>query len=528
MGRSETTQGRGTLTSEPVLVIGAGIAGLCTALALGPTGRAVTLLERDLAPPSGDADEAFRSWTRRGVGHLRQSHAFLARLGKLIKADHPALREALLEMGVRELGFESMLWPTQKATYVPKPVDAEFAILTSRRTTLELVMRRYVETLPNVTIRSGAMVRRLLTERDPSGVPKVVGVLVEEGDGESRELRAPIVIDAGGKNNSAIEQLVEEGAPIADESETAGILYFTRHYRLKPGKTEPQREGNPPFGGDLGYLKFGVFPGDNNCFSITMCAPEIEYEIRKAIVRPEMWDKMIDNLPGLKVWCDAEQAEPTSRVFGMGDLHSRWRDLVTDKKPAALGFFAVGDCVVRTNPLYGRGCSLAAVQAYMLRDALAETADPAGRLLAYHRRVLGELRPYYLAMRAQDRNAIKRAEQALTPGYRPTLREKVLRSFAEDGITPAIRSDVDLLRESMRGFHMLEHPNAWFRKPKNFAKIIRYWARGKKRNAAAYAPKAGPRRETMMNALGLSPEADIVILAQRRASERQGEGKIAA
>ncbi|HEX4740491.1 MAG TPA: FAD-dependent oxidoreductase [Caulobacteraceae bacterium] len=510
------------------MVIGAGIAGLCAALALGPIGRPVTLLERDLAPPSGDADEAFDSWSRRGVGHLRQSHAFLARLGRIIRADHPALREALLKTGVRELGFESMLWPSQKATYVPKPVDAEIAILTSRRTTLELVMRRYVETLPNVTIRSGAMVRRLLTERDPSGLLKVVGVLVEEGGGDPCELRAPIVIDAGGKNGSGVEQLIEEGAPIAEESETAGILYFTRHYRLKPGRREPSREGNPPFGGDLGYLKFGVFPGDNNCFSITMCAPEIEYEIRKAIVRPEMWDKMIESLPGLRVWCAADQAEPTSRVFGMGDLHSRWRDLARNGKPAVLGFFAVGDSLVRTNPLYGRGCSLAAVQAYMVRDALAETADPAARLLAYHRRVWGELRPYYLAMRAQDRNAIKRAERALTPGYKPTLRQKVLRSFAEDGLAVAVRSDVDLLRESMRGFHMLEHPDAWFRKPKNFAKIIRYWARGKKRNAAAYPPKAGPRREIMMNALGLSLEADILILAQRRASERRGAGKIAA
>ena len=488
----------------------------------------MTLLERDLAPPSGDADEAFRSWNRRGVGHLRQSHAFLARLGKVIKADHPAFREALVETGVRERGVESMLWPSQKATYVPKPVDAEFAILTSRRTTLELVMRRYVETLPTVTIRSGAMVRRLLTERDPSGVLKVVGVLVQEGDREPCELRAPIVVDAGGKSGSGVEQLIEEGAPIAEESETAGILYFTRHYRLMPGRTEPAREGNPPFGGDLGYLKFGVFPGDNNCFSITMCAPEIEYEIRKAIVRPEMWDKMIDNLPGLRVWCDARQAEPTSRVFGMGDLHSRWRDLARDGKPAVLGFFAVGDCLVRTNPLYGRGCSLAAVQAYMVRDALAETTDPAGRLLAYDRRVRGELRPYYLAMRAQDRNAIKRAEQALTPGYKPTLRQRVLRSFAEDGLTVAVRFDVDLLRESMRGFHVLEHPNAWFRRPKNFAKIIRYWTRGKKRNAAAYAPRPGPRREAMMRALGLSPEADIAILAERRVAERRGEAKVAA
>jgi 2-polyprenyl-6-methoxyphenol hydroxylase-like FAD-dependent oxidoreductase len=506
--------------SERVLVIGAGISGLCAALALGPTGREVIVLERDGDPPVGDADDAFRDWNRRGVGHLRQSHAFLARLGKIIKADHPKLREAFLEMGVRELGFEGMLSPVQKQNYKPAPGDAEFTILTSRRTTLELVIRRYVESLPNVTIRSSTMVRSLLTEKTADGVLKVVGVAADDPTGPV-DLRADVVVDAGGKNGSCIEQLVELGAPIKEESETAGILYFTRHYRLLPGRTEPSRDDNPPAGGDLGYLKFGVFPADNGCFSITMCAPEAEFEMRKAIMHPDMWDKMIDNLPGLKVWCNAEQAEPVSKVFGMGDLHSRWRDLATDDKPSVLGFFAVGDTLVRTNPLYGRGCSMAAVEAYMVRDVLDETADPTARILSYHKRMQAELRPYYLAMRGQDRGAIKRAEQALTPGYKETLRERVLRSFGEDGVAPAMRYDIELLRETMRGFHMLEHPNAWLKRPKNFAKIIGYWMRGKKKNAAAYPPKAGPDREAMLKALGLPYEADIIILAERRAEERQ-------
>ena len=56
--------------SEHVLVIGAGIGGLCAALSLQPTGRQITLLERDLAPPSTDPDVTFLDWHRRGAGHM--------------------------------------------------------------------------------------------------------------------------------------------------------------------------------------------------------------------------------------------------------------------------------------------------------------------------------------------------------------------------------------------------------------------------------------------------------------------------
>lgn len=138
---------------EKVLVIGAGIAGLCAALALAPTGRQVTLLERDPPPPTDDPNKAFSDWSRRGVGHLRHSHAFLARLRLIIRDEHPKLLADLLAAGCRELGLDGMLTDIHRRTYKPEAVDADFVILTSRRTTLELVIRRYVESLPGVVIR---------------------------------------------------------------------------------------------------------------------------------------------------------------------------------------------------------------------------------------------------------------------------------------------------------------------------------------------------------------------------------------
>ena len=74
----------------------------------------------------------------------------------------------------------------------------------------------------------------------------------------------------------------------------------------------------------------------------------------------------------------------------------------------------------------------------------------------------------------------------------------------------AVRSDPDLLREALRGFHMLEHPSAWLKRPDNLGKVLRYWATRRELKADAYPPKPGPTRSEMFAALGLSAEADMI------------------
>lgn len=496
---------------EEVVVIGAGIAGLCTALRLGGGTRRVTLLERDESPPEGGPDVAFDQWRRRGVGQLRQSHAFLARLRNIIRDEHPALLADLMDAGCREIALVDMLPPALRDTYVPAPGDEDLTILTSRRTTLELVIRRYVERLPGVSIRSGVKVRGLRQYHDSTGTIVVTGVTADTQEGPI-ELPADVVVDAGGKAANMIQQLIKAGAPIAEDAETAGVLYFTRHYRLRDGQEEPPR-GDVPASGDLGYLKFGVFPADNGRFSITLCVPEIENSLRHAVMDGEMFQRICMEMPGLVPWIEPTRAEPIGRVIGMGDLHSRWRTLLPAGRPAVLGYFAIGDALVRTNPLYGRGCSLAAVSAGVLRDALDRSDSPTERLIAYDTGIREQVKPYYDLMLKQDRAAIRRARATLTPNYRARLKARLAKSFVEDGITIATRSDIRLLRAALRGFHMLEHPEAWLKRPRNLGKVLSYWARGSKANAAAYAPEAGPNRSRLLTAIGVDATADLLPAA---------------
>lgn len=488
---------------EKILVAGSGIAGLGAALALGGGTRQVTILDRDPPPPEGSAEDAFYNWERKGATQLRHSHAFLGRLTTLIRERYPELMAELLAEGTRLFGFEDGLPPHLAKSYVPVPGDEDCKLLFSRRTTLELVMRRYAAKLPGVTFVPDTGVRGLLARRE-HGKLLVEGLKTERG-GLAQEMRADVVVDASGRNSSFPEWLRQQNVSVHEESSPCGILYFTRHYKLRDGQSEPPRDGAPG-GADLGYIKFGVFIADNRHFSVTLATPEIETEMRLAVVRPENFDAICMALPGAARWMNPERAEPVSQVFSMGNLHNVWRHTLKDGEPQVLNFFAIGDAAVRTNPLYGRGCAAGFVSAHVLRAALDSSRSAVERAKMFDSEIETVIRPYFNSMVELDLNAIRRAKQERDPTYRPSLRARMTRSFAEDGLMPAQRGDVEVSRAMSRVFHMLDEPTAFLKRPAIMARIMRVWAmpEAEKRRRGFYAPKAGPDRAGMLKLLKIA------------------------
>jgi 2-polyprenyl-6-methoxyphenol hydroxylase-like FAD-dependent oxidoreductase len=490
---------------EHVLVAGSGIAGLGAALALGGGTRRITILDRDPPPPGGSADDAFNHWERRGATQLRHSHAFLGRLTSLIRDRYPDLMAELLAEGTRLFGFEDGLTPPQMSQYAPAQGDEDLKLLFSRRTTLELVMRRYAAKLPGITFITDAGVRGPLTRRD--GGKLIVEGLKVERDGVIEEMRADVVVDATGRNTSFPEWLRAESISVREESSPCGILYFTRHYKLRDGQDEPPRDATAAAGGaDLGYIKFGVFIADNRHFSVTLATPEIETELRLAVVKPENFDAICMALPGAERWMNLERAEPVSPVYAMGNLNNVWRHYLKDGEPQVLNFFALGDAAIRTNPLYGRGCSSGVVEAHLLRGVLDASDDPVQRAKSYEREMIASIRPYFDSMVSLDLNAIRRAKHERDPHYKPSLRARMTRSFTEDGIMPAQRGDVEVGRALSRVFHMLDEPTAFLKRPAIVARIMRVWAMpvSEKKRRGLYAPKAGPDRAGMLKLLNIA------------------------
>ncbi|HEV7707431.1 MAG TPA: FAD-dependent oxidoreductase, partial [Asanoa sp.] len=81
-----------------ILVLGAGLCGLTTAMLLARDGHQVTVLERDPGEPPPAAD-AWREWQRPGVNQFRLPHLMPARWRVEMAAELPEVLDALEAAG---------------------------------------------------------------------------------------------------------------------------------------------------------------------------------------------------------------------------------------------------------------------------------------------------------------------------------------------------------------------------------------------------------------------------------------------
>jgi 2-polyprenyl-6-methoxyphenol hydroxylase-like FAD-dependent oxidoreductase len=477
--------------SARAVVVGGSVAGLACAQALARAGLSVCVLEKDPAPLPEDPAQAFLRWQRASVPQARHSHALLARLLELLRAREPALLEALRTHGAEEIRFVDVL---KKA--LPGAVllaeDDDIAVLACRRTTFEWVLRRYVSALPGVEIRGGVAVTGLLAEPcDGAAPPRVRGVRSAHA-----RFDADLVVDASGRRSRLRHWLAEIGARRPREhSEPCGIFYSSRFYRGRAGAALPVLDG--PMGADYGFLKVGVFPGDAHTWSVTLAASPDDPPLR-ALTRAGAFEAIAASLPLTAPWVDPAVAEPCSEVHAMTGLRNTRRFLVEEGEPLALGVAAAGDALIHTNPIVGRGCTLAFVNAYLLADAWSESgADLRAFALGLEEKVEREIVPWYEGMLAQDRDAI-RVMEMLRDGEDPWRVNRDdgsvdpaawLRTLLRDGFVPALREDAAVLRAFLRLFNLLDAPSDLMKDPAPLARVLASYARRETR-----APTPQPTR----------------------------------
>ena len=366
-----------------IVVVGGGPGGLGAAVPLAAAGHQVTVLDRDPAPPEND-EQAWESWARRSVPQVRQPHFILGRFFQEVARTAPSLRDAIEESG---------------GTIVRFGADPELLGMGIRRTTLERVLRDWVTRETTVDLRCGVAVAGLTA--DEATVPRVTGVRLDDGS----VIEADLVVAATGRHGAACSWLAEIGAGPTEESEAdGGLAYYSRYFRYAPGAGRP-----PWFGpGNVDCGSFGVFhfPADADTFTLA-CAPLSDDVAMRGVLDDDAFLRLMQLVPTTAAWL--HDAEPITSVARLGRIEDRRRRLVVNGALAATGIVLTADAAFCTNPVLGRGTSIA----WLMGRRLAETVDTYGddvEKIALALDEIGEqeLRPWYEDSLAQDRERFAR------------------------------------------------------------------------------------------------------------------------
>ncbi|MDQ1033714.1 2-polyprenyl-6-methoxyphenol hydroxylase-like FAD-dependent oxidoreductase [Streptomyces sp. V3I8] len=394
-----------------VVIVGASIAGLATALAMGGAGHRVRVLERADAPPQGPPGEVALDWDRPTVPQAVHSHTISSSAVAVLRSRVPRLLERLTENGAELLDLLDALPPlvTDRAREVG---DEELVALACRRNVLELLLYRTAQELPHVGIEHNVTVRG--AEFDPAPGARIRSVT----DADGRRVPADVVVDATGRRTESRSWLEAAGVPLApDLTVPSAMTGFSRHYRLRsPGRPAPLNRGNAT-AGVWDHYAAALHPGDNGTFAIALMMPTGDRETA-SLRDPAAFGAVARATPGLGPWLEPGVSEALTPVNVIACPPNTLRGTVTDRQEPVAGLFAVGDAACVTNPLFGRGMSLALRHAFELADLIGT-----GRV-----------------DHATSRAAARLAERVYLPWYEAAARDDGRRSALWDasrGISPA-------------------------------------------------------------------------------------------
>ena len=336
------------------VIAGGGVAGLAAALAVARAGHTAVVLERDDVGPHPSPESAFAA-TRNGIPHFHQPHAFLPRGRRVLGTLAPDVLDALLEAGADPQDLRDRLRGPHE------PEDEDLVYLWVRRPVIEWALRRAAAAQEGVDLRPGVRVAGLIASEN--GARRALGVALEGAE----PVLGDVVVDALGRYRCP------PGWPRADaEPVDSRAIYFCRYFRLNEGAEHMDAPLLNPRG-DLGYMGFNTFRGDNRTYAVILIVPATDRALR--VLRSETaWMRACSSTRALDTLTSPEYGRPITPVMPMGGLMNV--DRTGD--PGVAGLVAVGDALCHTDPAFSYGLAFSLLHAEALAAAAADGSDAVG------------------------------------------------------------------------------------------------------------------------------------------------------
>lgn len=458
------------MRERAIAVAGGGVAGLSAALLLARDGHRVTLLERDRINVGVALDAP--SWERKGIPHFLQPHAFIPRGRLELRERLPDVYSALLAAGAYDLDLRRKLPGTVA------PEDADFQYLAVRRPLIEWGLRQAVASDTRITVLDGVRVTGLTV-----AAGRVTGLAIGGSD-----LDVDLVVDALGRRSPVSRWLDEAGAGIGDvETTDCGVIYYCRYYAQRDGFDLPDGPWLVSPRGDLGYIGYATFPGDNRTFGSVLAVPTGVAEWR-ALKDPAAYEPAVAQIPILRQWVDPAGVDPITDVLPMAGLHNTIRHY---EPAAAVGLVPVGDSLSHTDPVLAHGLSFALIHAGALAAALREHDDLGDAAVAYAAAVMPALRERFRLASELDSQR-RRMWLGGDVDFAHSDGDYALFSIMAAG--PAAMADPDVFRVFVRRIGLLDSTEVLDRDPAMQRRIEELFEKA----MSTPRPPPGPPRDEML------------------------------